>query len=152
MQTVGCVLVCVGLWWGLTPETGRGSGSCSSSSGSFPELVSGNQIESDRLTDRSKDIWQNTRAEPPGSDWNAWRQTDRHINVWVKPQLCYINELAGKGELPLSDCRQDKEHPEVNPKNQNHLKDQLPQNCLPQVQSPVYHHGTWRQRSGYWWR
>lgn len=27
--------------------------------------------------------------------------------------------------LPLSDCRQDEEHPEVNPKDQNHLEDQL---------------------------
>ncbi len=63
-------------------------------------------------------------------------------------QLHCVNEAEGKGELPLSDRRQDEEHPEVNPKNQNHLKDQLPQNCLPQIQSPVYHHGTCRQIGG----
>ena len=97
--------------------------------------------------DKIPELSHQVLIETPGDT-----QTDRHINVEVKPQLCYINELAGKGELPLSDCRQDKEHPEVNPKNQNHLKDQLPQNCLPQVQSPVYHHGTWRQRSGHWGR
>lgn len=60
-------------------------------------------------------------------------------------QLHYVNEVTGTGELPLSDCRQDEEHPEVNPKNQNHLEDQLPQNCLPQIQSPVNHHGACRQ-------
>lgn len=41
--------------------------------------------------------------------------------------------LRCTGELPLSDCWQNKEHPEMNPKNQNDLEDQLPQNCLPQV-------------------
>lgn len=67
----------------------------------------------------------------------------------VMMQLHYVNEgAAGTGELPLSDRWQDEEHPEVNPKNQNHLEDQLPQNCLPQIQSPVYHHGTCRQTGG----
>lgn len=52
---------------------------------------------------------------------------------------------AGKGQVPLSHCWQDEEHPEVNPKNQDDLKDKLPQNCLSQIQSSIYHHGTCRQ-------
>lgn len=62
-------------------------------------------------------------------------------------QLILMRQQA-KVSLPFSDCWQDEEHPEVNPKNQNDLKDQLPQNRLSQIQSPVYHHGTCRQTDG----
>ena len=55
----------------------------------------------------------------------------------------------GQGELvtstirhvPLSDPRQDEEHPEVDAKHQDDLEDDLPHHCLPQVQGPVHHHG-----------
>ena len=44
--------------------------------------------------------------------------------------------------LPFSHTRQDEEHPEVNSKNKNNLKDDLSQYSLPEVQCSVHHHGS----------
>lgn len=43
---------------------------------------------------------------------------------------------------PLSDSREDEEHPEVNAEHQNHLENTLSQQGLLQVEGPVYYHGT----------
>lgn len=56
-----------------------------------------------------------------------------------------VSKAPWKSDLPLSDCWQNEEHPEVNSKDQNHLEHQLPQNSLPQIQSTVDHHGPCRQ-------
>lgn len=41
----------------------------------------------------------------------------------------------------VSDARQDKEHPEVDPKDQDDLEDDLPHHSLSEVEGPVHHHG-----------
>jgi hypothetical protein len=43
--------------------------------------------------------------------------------------------------LPLSDGRQDKEHPEVDGQHQDHLESQLAQHGLAQVEGAVDDHG-----------
>ena len=43
--------------------------------------------------------------------------------------------------LPLSDCREDEEHPEVDAQHQEDLEDQLPQDGLPQIESSINDHG-----------
>lgn len=42
--------------------------------------------------------------------------------------------------VPLSNPWKNKEHPKVNAEDQDHLKDDLPHNGLPQVQCTVYYH------------
>lgn len=44
--------------------------------------------------------------------------------------------------LPLSHYRQDEEHPEVNSKHKNDLKNDLSQYSLSEVQCSVHHHGS----------
>ena len=42
---------------------------------------------------------------------------------------------------PLGHAGQDEEHPEVNPKHQDNLEDDLSQDGLPEVECPIHHHG-----------
>lgn len=44
-------------------------------------------------------------------------------------------------DLPLCHSGQDKEHPEVYPKNKDDLEDDFSHDCLSEIQCSVYHHG-----------
>lgn len=50
-------------------------------------------------------------------------------------------KMPSSSSLPLSDCRQNEEHPQVDAENQNDLEDELAQDGLAQVEGPVDDHG-----------
>lgn len=50
-------------------------------------------------------------------------------------------ELHWKQGSLFGDSGQDEEHPEVDPKDQDDLEDDLPHDSLSEVEGPVHHHG-----------